>query len=71
MCAYQGVRNVSFRKILRTYLMDGPLLMSRETVQSKNGRFKVMSFSALQGIFLERNRHAHWKSNYRKSLSHI
>ena len=21
-CAYQGVRNVSFRKILRTYLMD-------------------------------------------------
>ena len=23
-CAYQGIRNVSFRKILRTYLMDGP-----------------------------------------------
>ena len=24
-CAYQGVRNVSFRKILRTYLMNDPL----------------------------------------------
>ena len=25
-CAYQGVRNVSFSKHLRTYLMDDPLL---------------------------------------------
>ena len=24
-CAYQGVRMLVFRKILRTYLMDGPL----------------------------------------------
>ena len=24
-CAYQGVRNVSFSKILRMYLMDGPI----------------------------------------------
>ena len=25
-CTYQGVRNVTFRKILRTYLMDDPAL---------------------------------------------
>ena len=28
MCAYQGVRDKSFWKILRTYWMDGPLQLT-------------------------------------------